>query len=66
MMAFGRGFRRSNLGGAGSPDAKVPVRITLKNEAPSLSGPAGTALVTIDAPKQAIGGIVATALRGGR
>lgn len=66
MVAMGRGIRRTSLGGAGSADTKVPIRITLKNEAPSLSGPAGTALVTIDAPKQAIGGIVATALRGAR
>jgi len=63
-IAMERG-RRSSIG-VGSPDAKVPMRAVLSNEAPSPEAAAGSALLTIDAPKAAIGAIVAAALRGGR
>lgn len=62
-IAMERG-RRASVG-AGSPDAKVPVRAVLAGEAPSPEAAGGTAVLTIDAPKAAIGAIVAAAIRGG-
>ena len=64
VVALDRG-RRGSLG-AGSADAKVPVRAVLTNEAPTPEAAGGSAVLTIDAPKAAIGAIVAGALRGGR
>jgi len=64
VMALERG-RRGNLG-AVTAESKVPMRLTLSNEIPSVAAPAGAALVTIDAPKASIGALVAIVLRGGR
>lgn len=67
-VAWALALERGNRGklGPDSPDTKVPMRITLSNEAPSVPAPAGAAVVTIDAPKASIGALVAAVLRGGR
>ncbi len=63
-MALERG-RRGSLGQA-TPDSKVPMRLTVTNEAPTAAAPVGSAVITIDAPKASIGAVVAAVLRGGR